>query len=211
MNKKIKVGFVTIVILSVLVLVACQREGAPGGSDYLNGDDELDGDYIECDLEVEIDGDDDGLNGDASDYEINDDESPDTEDMSDGDVIISVYAPDANFINFEAVDVSITSLTYSNVLKALVEQGILPQDVRILSFGNTIVDGGKMLEIDFSDDFSRFLGNQGTSGEFLTLGGVVNTFLDAFGGDKVKITIEGAPLASPHMGEVLEPLSWFGN
>lgn len=196
---------VTMAIFCVLIFIGCQREMTPVGSDYANGNDEVDTEYVECNLEVnendkyEDAGHDYGLENKSEDYPLED------------GVVIRVYAPDANFLNFEAVDTSIKLLTYENVLKALVEQEILPQDVKILSFGNTVVDGEKMLEIDFSEEFSTFIKNQGTSGEFLTLGGVVNTFLYAFGGEKVMITVDGGPLATLHVGEILEPMSWFGN
>ena len=212
-NKISKFKIVLFVVLSMLVFTACQREATPAGEDYANGNDGVDTEYVECDLEANGETGDEGSDNDESDNDESDNELVDdeTKDSSEGGVIISVYAPDSNFIYFEAVDTTIKSLTYENVLKALVEQEILPKDVKILSFGNTTFDGEKMLEIEFSKEFTAFIMNQGTSGEFLTLGGIVNTFLAAFGGEKVMITVDGGPLVTSHVGEILEPMSWFGN
>ena len=52
--------------------------------------------------------------------------------------------------------------------------------------------------MDFSEKFQEDLFNQGSSGEFIMMGSVVNTFLRAYEADSMTITVNGNILESGH-------------
>jgi spore germination protein GerM len=107
------------------------------------------------------------------------------------------------------VEVSIESLTADNLLEAIIHLGILPDDVKVLDFSESVSEGQKLLELNLSKEYEVLLGNQGTTGEIIILGSIVNTFLSAFDGERILLTVEGETFFSPHVGEVSQPLGRF--
>lgn len=103
---------------------------------------------------------------------------------------------DATALVQETVEVD--ALTPENVLAVLKECGILKDDIRILSLEESDQDGMKVLDIDFSQEFGNYVGSMGTAGEYMIMGSVCNTFLSAYGCEKVKITVEGGVLSTGH-------------
>ncbi len=103
---------------------------------------------------------------------------------------------DATALVQETVEVD--ALTPENVLSVLVEHGILKDDIRILSLEEGEKDGQKVLNIDFSQEFGKYIASMGTTGEYMALGSVCNTFLSAYGCEKVKLTVEGGVLSTGH-------------
>ena len=72
--------------------------------------------------------------------------------------------------------------------------GVMPDDVELLDFAQN----GEALTIDLSDAYASYIQSLGTSGEYIAVGCLVNTYLTAFGADTVSITVNGAPLESGH-------------
>ena len=70
-----------------------------------------------------------------------------------------------------------------DILEQLVQAGALPEGVRVLSMDNGV--------LDLNSAFLSFLNTMGTSGEYVVMGSVVNTYLTAFGLDHITITVEG--------------------
>lgn len=70
-----------------------------------------------------------------------------------------------------------------DIMEQLIQAGALPEGVRVLS-----MEGGVL---DLSSAFLSFLNSMGTSGEYVVMGSVVNTYLTAFGLDRITITVEG--------------------
>ncbi len=70
-----------------------------------------------------------------------------------------------------------------DILEQLVQAGALPEGVRVLSMDNGV--------LDLNSAFLSFLNTMGTSGEYVVMGSVVNTYLTAFGLDRITITVEG--------------------
>ena len=52
--------------------------------------------------------------------------------------------------------------------------------------------------VDFNGAFGVYVSSKGTTGEYYTIGSIVNTFLDAYGCEKIKITVEGNTLETGH-------------
>lgn len=113
-------------------------------------------------------------------------------------VSFSVYSSndDATALIQETVEVS--ALSPENVLAVLVEHGALQDDIRILGLTESEDNGQKLLNIDFSQEFAAYVKSMGTAGEYMILGSVTNTFLSAYGCDRLQITVEGGVLSTGH-------------
>ncbi|RHB42498.1 GerMN domain-containing protein [Dorea formicigenerans] len=111
---------------------------------------------------------------------------------------IKVYVCDDDATAFVSESVKIDELTPENIVNALIEKSVLSSDVQVLKCDKQTVDGVESLEIDFNEAFGAYVCSMGTTGEYYTIGSIVNTFLDAYGCEKVKITVEGNTLETGH-------------
>lgn len=113
-------------------------------------------------------------------------------------VSFSLYNSNDDATAFVQETVEVDELTPENVLAVLIEHGVLKDDIRILSLEVAEDNGKNVLNIDFSQEFGNYVGSMGTAGEYMILGSVSNTFLGAYGCEKVKITVEGGVLSTGH-------------
>lgn len=111
---------------------------------------------------------------------------------------ITVYYSNADSTAFESAEVQIASLSPEAVLGALVSQGALTADVAENSFTVSTVDGKASIELDLNSAFATYVSNMGTTGEYYTVGALVNTFLDAYECEQIRITVDGNALSTGH-------------
>lgn len=111
---------------------------------------------------------------------------------------ITIYMSNDDATAFVSESVKIDELTPENIVNALIQKSVLPSDIQVLKCEEQIVDGVKSLDVDFDEAFGRYVSRMGTTGEYYTIGSVVNTFLDAFGCEQIKITVEGNTLETGH-------------
>lgn len=112
--------------------------------------------------------------------------------------MITVYYSNADSTAFESAEVQIASLSPEAVLEALVSQGALTADVAENSFTMSTVDGKASIELDLNSAFATYVSNMGTTGEYYTVGALVNTFLDAYECEQIRITVDGNALSTGH-------------
>lgn len=127
-----------------------------------------------------------------------DKKTEDTDSNEDKSVEIQLYVSNDDATEFVSESVKIDELTPENIVNALVQKSVLPSDIQVLKCEEQIVDGVKSLDVDFNEAFGTYVCSMGTTGEYYTIGSVVNTFLDAYGCEKVKITVEGNALETGH-------------
>ena len=73
---------------------------------------------------------------------------------------------------------------------------------------NTWDDSDGVFRVDMNAAFEAQIRSMGTSGEYLYLGGLVNTLLDAWGAESLTLTVEGRTLETGH--EIYDrPLTFF--
>ena len=130
--------------------------------------------------------------------ENSDEKSENTVSNEDKSVEINAYVSNDDATAFVAESVKIDELTPENIVNALVQKSVLSSDVRVLKCEEQTVDGVKSLDVDFNEAFGAYVCSKGTTGEYYTIGSIVNTFLDAYGSEKVKITVEGNTLETGH-------------
>lgn len=111
---------------------------------------------------------------------------------------ITVYYSNEDATAFDSEEIQMGSFSVENILTALVDKGVVTADVKILSLEVKEVDGKDTIEIDFNNAFASYISSMGTSGEYYIMGGVCNTFLDAYECDQIKITVEGGTLETGH-------------
>lgn len=118
--------------------------------------------------------------------------------------IINVYVSDDTAERFVTLQESVDTVDENTVFAALKAAGTIPQETSLLSFRN---DGGA-LTLDMSAEFASLVGTMGTSGEYMLLGSVVNTYLTAFDAQTVTLLSNGNPLETGH-NVYFEPLGFF--
>lgn len=125
-------------------------------------------------------------------------EENDSTQEQDTDIKTAIYYGNANADGFEKEEISLNSLSPEGLMERLIEKGVLAPDVGLVSFSETTVDGSKAIDLDLSKSFEEFIGTKGTSGEYLAIGSLCNTFLEAYDCEKIRITIEGSEFATGH-------------
>ncbi len=104
----------------------------------------------------------------------------------------TLYTPNENADGFIAKEVEGDKLT---PLEVLIEAGVLTEDVRM----NFVKWESDIMTIDFNTAFRDLLLSQGTAGEKMLIGSVVNTFLSAYQMESMMITVEEEILESGHI------------
>ena len=127
-----------------------------------------------------------------------DKKTEDTDSNEDKSVEIQLYVSNDDATEFVSESVRIDELTPENIVNVLIEKSVLSSDVQVLKCDKQTVDGVECLDVDFNEAFGAYVCSMGTTGEYYTIGSIVNTFLDAYGCEKVKITVEGNTLETGH-------------
>lgn len=111
---------------------------------------------------------------------------------------ITVFYSNDDATGFASEEVQIAALSPEEVLKALTEKGVLSADIQALSLETRAVDGKESVELDLNDAFIPYLSSVGSTGEYYVMGSVCNTFLNAYGCEQIRITVNGQDLATGH-------------
>ena len=112
-----------------------------------------------------------------------------------GQISATIYSGNDNADGFVTTQVQLEKLNPITLVDQLIQIGVLTEDVEILALSQR----GGQLFLDFSPSFATLICSQGTAGEYIIMGSVVNTFLDAYGTETVSITVNGLVLESGHV------------
>lgn len=115
-----------------------------------------------------------------------------------------IYYGNAQADGFEQKEVRLEELSPQNLIDELSMVNVVSLDTEVNSFEQT----GKSLKLDLSKEFSQYVNMMGTSGEYIVMGGLVNTFLTAYEGEDILITVEGKSLETGH-AFYDKPLNFF--
>ena len=119
-----------------------------------------------------------------------------TDHVEDG---ISIYHGDDNAEYIIEDKIPKQEVTPELLLSELEKRGILKKNTRVNSLNvKKSKENGTTLALDFSKEFQDQLYQQGTAGEFIMMGSVVDTFLKAYEADSMTITVNGNILESGH-------------
>lgn len=84
----------------------------------------------------------------------------------------------------------------SDIWSALQESGILTEECELLSFA--VNEDEKKIDLDFNGATGERIRSMGTTGETQIIGCIVNTYLEAYGCDGIRLTEEGQVLQTSH-------------
>ena len=109
-----------------------------------------------------------------------------------------LYLPNENADGWNVTKNQIEQITPDIIIGQLVGAGAIPDSVTVVSFGEDQGENGLILKLDLSSNFAEGLLNMGTAGEYLTMGAVVNSFLDTYQADGIEITAGGNVIETGH-------------
>lgn len=96
-----------------------------------------------------------------------------------------------------AEEVMVDNKSAEVIIDLLSNHNIVSKDTRVVHFTMEEKDGKNILYLDLSKQFKDYMGLVVESGEYVVMGALTNTFLDAFESDGILITIEGVTLETP--------------
>ena len=108
-------------------------------------------------------------------------------------VSVTIYSENENADGFDQETISA-----ENLIAQLKKKGMLSEDVQVNSFEETEDDGEKALKLDLNQVYLKQLQSMGSTGEYMIMGSVCNTFLDAYGCNKIQITTDGQEIVTGH-------------
>lgn len=129
--------------------------------------------------------------GNQSDQPVTSDEPVD--DTAEGR-IITVYYVDAQ--TAEIVSESVEINDEYDIWDALKENGILTEDCELLSL--TVNEAEKKIDLDFNSAVGDRVRSMGTTGETEIVGCIINTYLEAYGCEGIRLTEEGRTFETSH-------------
>ena len=105
---------------------------------------------------------------------------------------ITVYVPNSNADGFVTVEISGERLS---ALEALIQAGVLPENIVVNSYSWS----EDTLTVDFGSEFRDLINRQGTAGEYILMGSIVNTLITLNNVKYVQVTVDGEILESGHV------------
>ncbi len=137
---------------------------------------------------------------DQEDVDVDEEPDTDTPDNEESDKVLElmVYYGDENAEHIISKPIEVESISPEVITEQLIAVKVLPEGVEVIKFEEQKENGAYALHIDFSEAFQTQIFQMGTAGEYIMINSVVNTFLDAYDADKVRITVEGMVLESGH-------------
>ena len=111
---------------------------------------------------------------------------------------LTLYLPNENADGWDVTKNQMEQITPDIIIGQLVGAGAIPDSVTVVSFGEDQGENGLILKLDLSSNFAEGLLKMGTAGEYLTMGSVVNSFLDTYQADGIEITAGGNVIETGH-------------
>lgn len=136
--------------------------------------------------------------GKDSEAEKKEDTTKETESAESQEEQLTLYLPNENADGWNVTKNQIEQVTPDIIIGQLVGAGAIPDSVTVVSFGEDQGENGLILKLDLSSNFVEGLLNMGTAGEYLTMGSVVNSFLDTYQADGIEITAGGNVIETGH-------------
>lgn len=135
--------------------------------------------------------------GEAKPQDVEPGESSEETPVENSKVII--YIPTENAEGWDVKEVGIDQVTPDALIGQLVGQGVLADSVTVQNFEEAEEEGKYVLKLDLSSNFRDSILSMGSAGETLTMGALVNSFLDTYGAESISITVDGGILESGHV------------
>ena len=103
-----------------------------------------------------------------------------------------LYTPNDNLDAFITTELEQDEL---DIIGALTEARVLNENIT----ENSLIQEGAVLKLDLNSAFADLIYTQGTTGELMIMGCLVNTYLSAYGAESLILTVDGEILESGHV------------
>lgn len=110
----------------------------------------------------------------------------------------------ADTVHITDAEATVTVAYAQAIVDQLIAHDALPKDSKVLA----ISKDGNALSLDMDEAFLAGLRQSGSTGESMYLGSLVNTFLDNFNCETVRVTVEGKTFSTAH-ADYDKPLQAF--
>ena len=175
------------ILTAALLLTACKAEETP-----VSGDTKDTASQVvskEADEQTSLDGQEEpqAVPGDKS-----------AEEETAGTRILNIYYSNEMADGLKMTTVEADRVTPELLLSSLTQYNIVTKDTKVRSARTEKIGDETVVFLDLSKEFGNYVSTIGTSGEYVIIGALTNTFLDAYEGDKLRLTVEGNFLESGH-------------
>ena len=110
----------------------------------------------------------------------------------------------ADTVHITDAEATVTVAYAQAIVDQLIAHDALPKDSKVLAISKE----GSALSLDMDEAFLAGLRQSGSTGESMYLGSLVNTFLDNFNCETVRVTVEGKSFSTAH-ADYDKPLKAF--
>ena len=111
---------------------------------------------------------------------------------------VEIYFGNENGDTILSEVVEMESVTANKVMEELVRKEVVTKEAKVLGVVKQTKDGKTRLKLNMSKEFGELVSNMGSSGEYIIVGSVVNTFLGLYDAEDVLILIEGETFETGH-------------
>ena len=111
---------------------------------------------------------------------------------------VEIYFGNENGDTILSEVVEMESVTANKVMEELVRKEVVTKEAKVLGVVKQTKDGKTRLKLNMSKEFGELVSNMGSSGEYIIVGSVVNTFLGLYDAEDVLILIEGEIFETGH-------------
>lgn len=109
-----------------------------------------------------------------------------------------IYSPNENADGYNKQEMDFEDVSPGMIIGQMVGDGTLPDSVVVMNFEEVDNEGQPALLLDLSSGFGEYVQSMGTAGEDMTMGSLVNTFLDTYGVSSIEILVEGEAFSTGH-------------
>lgn len=117
---------------------------------------------------------------------------------AEGQKNIVIYYSNDNADGLDQTEITMAQLTPEALMEELVKKGVVSGDIEVISCKEVAADDKKNMDLDLSKSFETYLNSMGSAGERMAIESLCNTYLKAYGCEKVRITVEGRQLSTGH-------------
>ncbi len=110
-------------------------------------------------------------------------------------VTVTLYRGDDQAEKLLPQEATLPELSPQAILDKLMELAVFSEAIPVNSF---TVDNYNVIQLDLGESFKTQINAMGTSGEYIMMGSLVNSFLDAFEADSLRLKINGEDLETGH-------------
>ncbi|POP31599.1 hypothetical protein C3B58_15740 [Lactonifactor longoviformis] len=109
-----------------------------------------------------------------------------------------IYSPNENADGYNKQEMDFEEVSPGMIIGQMVGDGTLPDSVVVQNFEEVDNEGESALRLDLSSGFGEYVQSMGTAGEDMTMGSLVNTFLDTYGVSSIEILVDGEAFSTGH-------------